>query len=74
MLRKIPVSAIQRALDKEENDATKGFISPEGLDRVYLQEEGIPPAKNSALQEYLERIRVQNETGSSSGTFYLNRD
>ena len=74
ILRKIPIPAIQRTLDKEENDVTKDFGSPEGLERVYLQDEGIAPAKNTTLLEYLERIRVQNETGTSSGTFYLNRD
>ena len=73
-LRSIPIPAIQRALDKEEGEVTNTLGTPEGIDRVYLQDESIPPAKNTALLEYLERINVQNETGTSSGTFYLNRE
>ena len=39
-----------------------------------MQREGIPLSENKELRTYLQRIATQNETGTSTGTFYLNRE
>ena len=73
-MRALPIPAVQAALDHESNKIIASFGNPVGQERVSMPEDGITLKENSTLINYLERIAKSNETHTSTGTFYLNRE
>ena len=73
-MRRLSIPALQAALDHESNKIIASFGKPIGQERVSMPEDGIKLNENITLINYLERIAKSNETHTSTGTFYLNRE
>ena len=74
IMRSIPVPALKAALDHESGKIIASFGTPIGQERVSMSDDGIVLKENKTFLSYLERIAKANETHTSTGTFYLNRE